>query len=92
MNKNVIIVDEEDRNIVQRADVECSARMNLILFLMNHDIDVNNNRFIEYNNDYTKCFEIFEEAKSNLQRKYLSGKNAISWNLNYQTCELTYET
>lgn len=89
--KNIIMISEEDRNDVQRADVECSARMNLISFLMKNDIGLNNERFIAYQDDYIKHFETFEKAKSNLEKKYLAGKGAISWNLDYSTCELSYE-
>lgn len=48
MSKNIIIVTEDERNAIQKADFECSARMNLILFLMKNDIGLNNDRFIEY--------------------------------------------
>ena len=87
----IIIVDEFDRDTVQRADVECSARMNLITYLIKNDIGLDNARFQEYQNDYTKSFETFEMAKKNLETKYLSGKNVSSWSLDYATCELSYE-
>jgi hypothetical protein len=87
----IIIVDEFDRDAVQRADVECSARMNLITYLIKNDIGLDNARFQEYQNDYTKSFGAFEMAKKNLETKYLSGKNVSSWSLDYATCELSYE-
>ncbi len=87
----IIIVDEFDRDVVQRADVECSARMNLITYLIKNDIGLDNTRFQEYQNDYTKSFGAFEMAKKNLETKYLSGKNVSSWSLDYATCELSYE-
>lgn len=92
MAKNVIIIDESERNFIQKADVECSARMNLISFLMKNNIGLDNERFIEYQEDYVKYFQVFETAKRDLERKYLAGKNPTFWNLDYNTCELTYET
>lgn len=94
MSKNIIIVTEDERNAIQKADFECSARMNLILFLMKNDIGLNNDRFIEYQNDYIKYFQAFEEAKANLENTYFKNKinNVASWSLDYDTCELTYET
>lgn len=91
MAKNVIMVSETDRNILQKADVECSARMNLISFMIQNNVDVNNQRFKDYQDDYSKCFFAFETEKRNLENKYLNGKNATSWNLDYNSCELTYE-
>jgi hypothetical protein len=91
MSKNVIIVDEIDRNNVQRADLECSARMNIISFLIKNNVEISNTRFQDYQNEYTKYFAEFETQKVNLERKYLAGKSYTSWALNYQTCELTYE-
>lgn len=89
--KNVIIVSEEDRNIVQRADVECSSRMNLISFLIQNNVDINNERFKAYQDDYSNYFFAFEQEKTKLAEKYLNGLSYTSWNLNYNTCELTYE-
>lgn len=87
----IIIVDEIDRDAVQRADVECSARMNLISYLIKNDIGLENARFQEYQAGYTESFRDFELAKKNLETKYLSGKNVSSWSLDYATCELRYE-
>lgn len=93
MAKNIIIISEDERNLIQKADVECSARMNLISFLMKNNIGLDNERFIEYQEDYVKCFQAFEMAKKNLENKYFADRQQIiSWNLNYNTCELTYET
>lgn len=87
----IIIVDELDRDMVQRTDVECSARMNLISYLIKNDIGLENARFQEYQNDYTESFRAFEMAKKDLETKYLSGKTYSSWSLDYATCELRYE-
>ena len=92
MAKNIIIVSEEDRNNVQRADIECSARMNLISYIMrNNAVDVDNVRFKAYQDDYTEHFFAFEQAKGILEKKYLAGKQYSSWRLDYNTCELIYE-
>ena len=89
--ENIIIVTEIGRDILQRADLECSARMNLISFLMKNDIGITNARFQEYQDDYTKSFFVFENAKKDMENKYLAGKIYTSWSLDYNTCKLTYE-
>lgn len=88
--KNVIIVTEEDRNIVQSADIACSAHRDIITFILSNNIDIPAERFQAYQAEYEKKFSAFEQAKEDLQQKYLAGIPAINWNLEYATCELTY--
>lgn len=90
---NIIIVDAADRDLVQRANIESDSLMNLITFMINHDVDIGNERFKQYNENYTKAFSAFEAAKSMIEKKYLIGANikAKKWNLSYDTCELSYE-
>jgi hypothetical protein len=59
--------------------------------MINHNVDISNERFKQYNEDYKKAFLEFEKAKFELENKYLSNITADHWNLNYETCELTYE-
>ena len=89
--ENIIIISEEDRNTVQRADIECSARMHLISFIMQSNVNLDNQRFKDYQNEYIIYFEAFEKAKKDLEMKYLMGKTYSSWFLNYSTCELKYD-
>lgn len=91
MSKNIIIISEEERNTVQRADIEVTSLMNLITFMINHNVNVTNERFLDYDRRYQDAFIAFEKAKSNLEKKYLTNLNAKSWNLNYDNCELSYE-
>ena len=91
MSKNIITVSEEDRNIVQRADIEASSLMNLITFMINHDVNITNERFMDYERRYQDAFLAFEKAKSALEKKYLNNLGFKSWNLNYESCELSYE-
>lgn len=89
--ENIIIVDAKDRDLIQRADVEASSLMNLITFMITHDVDITNERFQQYEKRYQDAFLAFETAKSNLEKKYLTGLGAKTWNLSYADCELTYE-
>lgn len=88
---NIIHVTEEDRDILQRADVECSSRMNLIAFMIQNNMSIDNDRFKAYQEDYNKYFFAFENAKKAMETKYLAGIKATSWSLDYGTCELSYE-
>ena len=89
--KNVIIISEEDRNNVQRANAECESRMNIITYILKGNIDVNKERFDAYQSEYSEKYMAFEVAKLNLEHKYLNGLVYNNWNLDYATCELSYE-
>lgn len=89
--KNVIIISEEDRNNLQRAHAECESRMNIITYILQGNIKIDENRFLDYQKDYTEKYMIFETEKSNLEQKYLKNLNYNNWNLNYSNCELSYE-
>lgn len=89
--KNIIIIDEIDRDRIQKADIEASSLMNLITFMVNHNVDISNERFLQYEQKYQKAFLAFENEKFNLEKKYLTDVGAKSWNLSYETRELTYE-
>jgi hypothetical protein len=87
---NIIKVSEEDRNMVQRADIECSARANLISFMISNNMDISSENFQRYQTEYQEKFLAFDEAKSLIEKKYLKGVNASTWSLDYKTCELSY--
>lgn len=86
----IIQVDKMDRDIVQRANIEAESTANLIAFMINNNVDISNERFLAYEEKYKTAFWAFETAKKDIEKKYLTGKNAIDWTLNYETCELTY--
>lgn len=93
MAKNMIMVDETDRNIVQAADVKMSSLMNIITYIQSRNIDVGAERFQKYEEDYQNAFFDFEKAKTMIFNKYLANLNekALSWSLDYERCQLTYE-
>ena len=88
---NKIIIDEEDRNLIQRFDIEQAARKNLISFLLKENIN-NEEKLTQFQNEYIQCFNNFEQAKMQVQQKYLDNQNIqyANWHLNYSTCELEY--
>ena len=87
---NIIRVSEEDRNAVQRANMDSASLANLISFMVANNIDISNERFQDYERRYQEAFSRFEQEKSKLEKKYLSGKKFISWALDYESCEITY--
>lgn len=90
-NKNVIIVSMEDRDMVQKADIEMSSRMNLMGFMISRNMDTSGEQFKKYEDEYKAAFLNFEAAKEHISNVYLNGIQATNWNLDYESCELTYE-
>ena len=87
---NIIKISEEDRNKVQRADVEVASYQNIISYIIANNMDISNERFKEYEKRHQEAVLAFELAKNELQKKYLSNVKAAHWNLDYVTCELSY--
>ena len=91
--EKIITIPEERTIEVQKADVERSARRDIIVYLMEHpEINVDENRRAEYQKEYDEKYFAFEQAKSRIEQDFVipvaNGK-ASSWNLNYSTNEIT---
>ena len=87
-----IIISAEDRDVVQKADVEMSARLNLISFMISNNMDITSEQFNRYQEEYTKYFLEFGKAKKALENKYIVpiyGTKTVEWALSYDDCELT---
>lgn len=85
-----IIVPEELRTRVQRANIERDSRRDILLYIMSHDnIDISEERIARYQKEYDEKYLEFEQAKSIIEKEYVmpatDGK-ALNWSLNYHTC------
>lgn len=89
-----ITVPEEIKNATQRADIECSARRDIITYIMEKNIAVPAERFAEYQKDYDDKYFAFEQAKSRIEREYVrkAVENPVSWSLDYHTNIVTIVT
>ena len=91
--EKIITIPEERTIEVQKADVERSARRDIIVYLMEHpEINVDENRRSEYQKEYDEKYLAFEQAKSRIERDFVipttEGK-ASNWTLDYSTNEIT---
>lgn len=89
-----ITVPEEIKNATQRADVECSARRDIITYIMEKNLAVPAERFAEYQKEYDDKFLAFEQAKSRIEKEYVrkAVDNPVSWSLDYNTNVVTIIT
>ena len=97
MNKNVIEIKipEEIRDNIQRADMEYQSRRNILIYIMENDIKIPQERIDKYQKECDEKFIIFENLKTNLEQQYVKpNTNNLTinhWQLDYKTCILTIE-
>lgn len=84
-----IIIPEEIRNKVQKANVERDARRDILLYIMQNNIDIPKDRIARYQKEYDEKYFEFEQAKTMIENEYVkpavNGK-VLNWSLNYTTC------
>lgn len=82
-----ITVPDEVRIATQRADIECSARRDIITHILEKNIQIPAERFEAYQKEYDDKFFAFEQAKQRIEKEYVRPvvANPISWSLDYNT-------
>lgn len=87
MKTITIEVPEDVKNTTQRADIECSARRDIITYILEKNIAVPAERMAAYQKDYDDKYFAFEQAKSNIENNYVrkAVSNPIHWSLDYHT-------
>ena len=67
-----IIIPEELRTRVQRANVERDSRRDILLYIMSHDdIDISEEIIARYQKEYDEKYLEFEQAKSIIEKEYV---------------------
>lgn len=84
-----ITVPEEIRDRVQKANIERDARRDILLYIMQNDINIPEERIASYQKEYDEKYFEFEQAKTVIEKEYVmpatDGK-ALNWSLDYHTC------
>lgn len=84
-----ITIPEELRDETQKANVERDARRDILLYIMQNDINVPDNRIARYQKEYNEKYLEFDKMKSIIEKEYVmpatNGK-ALNWSLDYHTC------
>lgn len=91
-----IIISIEDRDYIQRLDIEMSARQNIISFMLSNGMNTDTEQFKNYQNEYNYYFTEFDKAKTNIiEKKYIANEfknyTNLNWNLDYSNRELTVQ-
>lgn len=84
-----ITVPEEIRDKAQKANIERDARRDILLYIMQNDINIPEERIARYQKEYDEKYLAFDQAKSIIEKEYVmpatDGK-ALNWSLDYHTC------
>ena len=82
-----INVPEDIRNIVQKYDLEKQSRQEIIIYILQHNVNISKERFKQYEKEYKEKFISFEILKELLENTFIfpniHNKKLISWNFNY---------
>lgn len=84
-----IIIPEEIRNVVQKANVERDARRDILLYIIQNNLNIPEERINRYQKEYDEKYFEFEQAKTMIEKEYVmpaADNKALSWSLDYATC------
>ena len=85
----IITIPEEIRDKAQKANVERDSRRDILLYIMENNLNIPEERINRYQQEYDEKYLEFEQAKSVIEKEYVmpitEGK-ALNWSLDYSTC------
>lgn len=85
----IITIPEEIRDKAQKANVERDSRRDILLYIMENNLNIPEERINHYQQEYDEKYLEFEQAKSVIEKEYVmpitEGK-ALNWSLDYSTC------
>lgn len=84
-------IPSELRDKIQKADIKRSATRDLILYIMQNEVDIPEERLEMLKEQYTMEYYDFERYKGDLEKDYIEPKfkNNVNWNLDYSTGVVT---
>lgn len=94
MNIKVIkIENEEFVNLIEALHYEVNSRKDLIAYMLNSDMRTDTAAYEKYNREYREFYVQYNEAKNKLEEMYVrtAVENPMSWNLDFETGEVTIE-
>lgn len=80
-------IPSELKDKIQKADIKRSATRDLILYIMQNEVDIPEERLEMLKEQYTMEYYDFEHYKGDLEKDYIEPKfkNNVNWNLDYAT-------
>ena len=80
-------IPNELRDKIQKTDIKRSATRDLILYIMQNEVDIPEERLEMLKEQYTMEYYDFERNKGELEKNYIENKfpKNVNWNLDYST-------
>ena len=89
----IIQVSKDLCNLVQKANLERNSRRDLLLYIMQNQLNISQEKLQQYQEEYDEKYSNFEKLKLIIENKYVkpivSPNENYSWSLDYYTCEIT---
>lgn len=85
-----IKITAEESTALEKLHYEINARKSLLAYIMT-TMPKDNSYFTQYHEEYLELYKQYEKLKSSISQKYVIPvfmDKAISWELNFDTCEL----
>ena len=89
-----ITIPEELRNRIQRANVERDSRRDILLYIMQNNLNIPEERIKQYQKEYDEKYFEFEKIKGIIEKEFVmpaTNNTALNWSLNYDNCLVTIE-
>lgn len=90
-----ITIPEELRNRIQRANVERDSRRDILLYIMQNNLNIPEERIKQYQKEYDEKYFEFEQMKAMIEKEYvqsiINNNQTSNWTLNYNDCIITIE-
>lgn len=90
-----INIPNDIKNLIQKFDIEAQSRKEIIEYVLLNNIDITNERFAQYQQDYDKRLYEFNVAKQELAKTYVLPEvkeiDKYNWRLDYTTSILAIE-
>lgn len=90
-----VTIPEELRNKVQRANIERDSRRDILLYIMQNNLNISEERIANYQKEYDEKYYEFEQMKSIIEKEYIqpiiNNNQTSNWTLNYNNCIITIE-
>ena len=89
-----ITIPGELRDRAQRANIERDSRRDILLYIMENNLNVSEERIANYQKEYDEKYFEFEQVKATIEKEYVqpaTNNQALNWSLNYNDCIVTIE-
>lgn len=84
---------QSERDLLQGLNVEVDARKSVITDFLKAGVNTTTSAFKTYEELFFKAFKDFQQAKSDIEEKYVRGEltdnMTADWEVNYDRCEIT---